>query len=144
MRTLFLVNNIYEAGQALDNFDEKFDKIFALNLEVELYLQSKISSYHNPLYEYLDLTGPSSNYAFLLPNFEVAYDFAKQENLNGIRDRLGYYFSEFDRSYLFANRVVGKLRPKKIVLGDLKDYPGSSVINGSLKIHAFYVISKTS
>lgn len=142
MRTLFLTNSLDEARQALDTYDSKQDTIIALSLEAEFYLKSKIESYRNPQYKFLDLTGPVNNYNFLLPNFKAAYDFAKREGLDGVRDRLGYFFSEFDRSMRFASKVIGDLKPKKIVLGNLKDYPGSSVINGSLKTHAFYVISK--
>ena len=112
MRTLFLVKNIQEAQKALVNFDKKLDKIIAFNLEVEFYLKSKITSYNNPLYKFLDVKGITCNYNFLLPNFEVAYKFAKDENLVGLRDRLGYFFSEFDRSYLFATRVIDKLKLK--------------------------------
>ena len=140
MRTLFLVKNIQEAQKALVNFDKKLDKIIAFNLEVEFYLKSKITSYNNPLYKFLDVKGITCNYNFLLPNFEVAYKFAKDENLVGLRDRLGYFFSEFDRSYLFATRVIDKLKPKEVFMGTLIDFPGSSVINGSLKIHAFDVV----
>lgn len=142
MRTLFLVNDIEEARQSLKVFDDRRDVIMSLSLEAEFYLQSEISTYKNLLYEYLDISGPTCSYNFLIPHFKAAYDFARGLTLDGIRDRLGYFFSDFDRSLGFAEKVINDLMPDRIVSGSLKKYPGSSIINGSLKIHAFDVISR--
>lgn len=141
-RRLFLVNTLDEVKQTLQTFNDKFDKVIALSLAAEFYLISQLPKWQNPLYDFLETSGSTCNYNFLLPHFKVAYDFAKDENLVPIRDRLGYYFSELDRSLRFAKKVVDKLAPEKIMLGSLQEYPGASVINGSLKNHAFYIVAQ--
>lgn len=139
-KTLAIVGSLQEAKRALEIAGG--DAVFvATSLEAELYLEKIIAGYRNPLYDFLLKDGyTSKNYTF--DNFKIAYDFCSSQYLGYFKDRLGYFLAELERSLDLAREAIHKFKPKFLIIGALKNYPGSSVVDGTLKTNAFFLLAK--
>ena len=143
-KTLIVVSNEFEAKQVVEIARGKRNiEIIALSLDAEFYLDQTFSSWQNPLYDLIDKKSSISVYKYLYPNFKISYDFAGDSYYQYIRDRFAYFLTEIDRSIDFASKTIDKFKPKLIITGELIDYQGASIINGSLKKNAFCLIAKS-
>ncbi|GEM_PF-5815420 len=141
--TLAIVSNEEEAKSVLKiNVNGENVVFIATTLEAELYLASIIGGYKNPLYEIIDKLRPNIAQDYTFYNFRIADNFCQDEPLTYIRDRLGYFLAELDRSIHFATEAIKKFRPNLLIIGEIKDFPGLSVVNGTLKNDAFLLLAK--
>lgn len=158
---LITVSNVEQSQLALKIFKDSSAVILALNLKTEYYLKSIIKHYTNPIYSLINKSSSLTQYKYFFENFEIAYNWYKDiptehksdKSLNKnslserefyryIRDRLGYFLIEFERSLIFAKRAVAKFNPE-IIYGGVENYKGSSVIQGTLKPTAFLVLARS-
>lgn len=158
---LIIVSNIKQAQLALKIYKDSPAVIFALNLKTEYYLKSIINHYTNPIYSLINKSSSLTQYKYLFENFEIAYNWYKNLPINHksdkslnknvlrerdfyryIRDRLGYFLIEFERSLIFAKKAIAKYNPE-IIYGCVENYKGSSVIQGTLKPTAFLVLARS-
>jgi len=120
---------------------EKNFTIIALSISAESYISQKFPSWQNPLY---DLVGrekyKSPRYTF--ENFKDSYNFCDDTYFKYARDRLGYFLAELERSLDLAREAIHKFKPQFLIIGALKNYPGSSVVDGTLKTNAFFLVAK--
>lgn len=139
MRNLIIVSDLFEAEQAVEIKKRNGESaVLALTLEAEFYLQSVLSDWQNPLYDFIDdKIDYSKKYVF--PDFKIAHTWADGSSWEFIADRFGYFLSEFDKSYDFAKRAIAVVKPQKIMVGQFFDFPGASVLYGTLKTDAFYL-----
>ena len=141
-KTLAVVYDKFEAEQALDILKGNDDfEIIALTLDAEFYVADKLASFKNPLYNLIEKSY-QKNSDYIFDNFKISYRWANNTEYQYIRDRLGYYLAEFDRSFDFATRAINLYKPKKLIIGSQRDFVGSSVIFGTLKTNAFYLLAK--
>ena len=140
--TLAIVSDRHEAEQALKILkDEKDYLIIALWPDAELYISKRLIHWKNPLYKLVGNDGYRSS-RYLFRNFKIARKWAAKTAYQYIQDRLGYFLTEFDRSFDFAVKIIGAYKPKKLIIGEPKDFIGSSVIFGTLKTNAFFLIAQ--
>lgn len=140
VKQLAIVSNAFEAKQAL-GLDKENTIIIALNLEAQYYLEKKLDNFDNPAYKFLE-KGSNKTYKYLDSRFDFSYKWAGNSYLIYTRDRLGYFLSELDRSYNFSKRLIDYYNPQFIYIGEVKEFPGASVINGSLKTTAMQSLAQ--
>lgn len=158
---LITVSSIEQAQSALKIYRDTSAVILALNLKTEYYLKSILRHYTNPIYSLINKSSSLNQYKYISENFEIAYNWYKDpstkhkgekfpknnvlsegEFYRYIRDRLGYFLIEFERSLIFARRALERFNPE-IIYGRVENYKGSSVIQGTLKPTAFFVLAKS-
>jgi len=139
--TLVVAGNEDEVRKALSTA-EKSSIFIATTLEAELLLEKSLENYKNPLYSLIDIIKKKEKKDYVFDNFKISYDFCSAQNLQYIRDRLGYFLAELDRSLDLSYIAINKFNPKKIIVGEIKNYPGASVVDGTLKTNAFLIAAK--
>lgn len=141
-RLLIIVQNTFEAQRILPYYFTSDDAIIlAISLAAEFYLKQKLTNWENPLYGFLDKNGLKST-KYIFPSFEKVYRWTSNTNYQYIRDRFSYFLAELERSVDFAQKVIKKYKPQKIIIGTLGDFAGSTVMVNNLKPHAFYLLAK--
>ena len=142
MTIMAVVCDKVEAQRALKLLAaEKNFIIVALSISAEFYISQKFPSWQNPLYDLVSKERyKSSRYTF--ENFKESYNFCDETNYKYVRDRLGYFLAELERSLDLANEAIHKFKPKFLIIGAVKNYPGSSVVDGTLKTNAFFLLAK--
>lgn len=142
MTLLAVVFTKIEAKKALAILKrEKNFTIIACSLDAEFYLKQTLDNWQNPLYDFvLRRRFRSKDYVF--GNFNLASDFCSRKYLRHFKIRLGYFLSELERSLDLANAMLQKYRPTLLLIGNIKNYPGSSVVDGTLKTNAFWLLAK--
>lgn len=139
MRNLIIVSDLFEAKQALEiKKREKESVVIALTLEAELHLEKTLVDWQNPLYDLVDAKIDYSH-KYVFPDFKIVHKWADGSPWEFIADRFGYFLAEFDKSYDFAKRAIARFKPQKIIIGKFFDFPGASVLFGTLKTNAFYL-----
>lgn len=138
---LAIVSSEEEAKKALEITSGKCIFI-STNLAIEFYLEKYIEKYKNPLYNLILKSRSLKFKEYIFSNFDIAYDFCNDKYLQYFRDRLGYFLAELERSLDLANEAIQKFKPKFLIIGALKNYPGSSVVDGTLKTNAFFLLAK--
>lgn len=141
-QVLAIVSNKIEAKKALEILNkEKNFTIIASSLEAEFCIKQKLDNWQNPLYEFvLKPKFKSKDYTFR--NFNLASDFCNDKYLRHFKIRLGYFLAELERSLDLANAMLQKYKPSLLLIGNIKNYPGSSVVDGTLKTNAFWLLAK--
>ncbi|MDO8487483.1 MAG: hypothetical protein Q7S45_04265 [Candidatus Curtissbacteria bacterium] len=157
MGTLIIVSTEEEARTALslvgnNRFPRSFgrgslifaqNKIYlAISLEAEFYLEKNIPGWKNPLYKFISKDGYSGGAKYFIDNFKIVYSELGNEYYKYVRDRIGFFLQDFERSYDFGEKVINYFKPKKIITFGLEDYPGYSINNGTLIPHAFFLLSR--
>src|SRR3989344_3286764 len=146
-RTLIIVSDKFEAEQVINYYIKGNSEIIATSLAAEFYLKENLENWENPLYKLIENDSLKTTKKYLFPNFKLANIWcsgdAENNYLQYIKLRFGYFLAELDRSLAFAQKAIKKFKPNLIMAGQLKDYPGSSILNGSLETNAFYLIAKS-
>ena len=157
---LVLASNRKHVQQAIKISLTSHAVIMALNLDTEYYLRSRVENYDNSIYDFLDNSSTLSQFQYIRDNFDTSYNWYKdptnhqseQQGDNAfkendfyryIRDRFGYFLVEFERSLNFAQNVIVKLKPKRIYIPQPHNYKGSSVMSGTLKPAALFILAKS-
>src|SRR3989338_3027344 len=141
-RFLVCVSDRNEAKRALEILNgQKDSKIIAISQEAEFFLKEKLVNWQNPLYDFvLNPRFRSKDYVFT--NFSLASDFCSDKYLQHFKIRLGYFLAELERSLDLTNAILQKYKPKLLLIGEVKNYPGSSVVDGTLKTNALWLLAK--
>lgn len=140
-QSLAIVSNKIEAKRVLEILSgEKDSIVIAISLEAEFYLKQKLDNWQNPLYD-LVLTPRFRSKDYVFSNFSLASDFCNDKYLQHFKIRLGYFLSELERSLDLANAMLQKYKPKLLLIGNVKNYPGSSVVDGTLKTNAMWLLA---
>ena len=141
-RFLVCVSDRNEAKRALEILNgQKDSKIIAISQEAEFFLKEKLVNWQNPLYDFvLNPRFRSKDYVFT--NFSLASDFCSDKYLQHFKIRLGYFLAELERSLDLTNAMLQKYKPKLLLIGEVKNYPGSSVVDGTLKTNALWLLAK--
>lgn len=136
-----IVSTEEEAKNALSLvYDNKI--YLAISLEAEFYLKKNIPEWENPWYKFISKDGYSGGAKYFIKNFKIVYRELSNGYYKYIRDRIGFFLQDFERSYDFGEKVINYFKPKKIIIFELEDYPGYTIINGTLIPHAFFLLSK--
>lgn len=136
--TLAVVGSEAEAKEVLKLTG--LDSVFiATNLEAELFLKKTLPDYINPLYDLISKTNEKHDKDYVFENFKIAYDFCNAPPLRYVRDRLGYFLAELERSADLVDVALKEYAPTKLLIGEIKEFPGTSVVDGTLKTNAFMI-----
>lgn len=142
LSVMAVISDEFEAQRALKLLEAKKNFIIiALSVSAESYISQRFPSWQNPLYDLVCREKyKSSKYTF--ENFKDSYDFCNDTSYKYIRDRLGYFLAELERSLDLAREAIHKFKPTFLIIGALKNFPGSSVVDGTLKTNAFFLLAK--
>lgn len=114
----------------------------ATNLEAEFCLEKEIPGYKNPIYDLIKKNESEASKNYIFDNFEIAFKFCGDNVLRYFRVRLGYFLAELERSLDLAEKAISEFQPKYLIIGSVKNFPGSSVTDGTLKTNAFMLLAK--
>lgn len=139
--TLSIVGNKEEAKMVLGLVKDSHT-IISTNLATELYLKKYIKNYKNPLYDLILNSKYLRLKEYIFSNFDIVYDFCNDKYLQYFRDRLGYFLAELERSLDLADEAIKKIKPNNIIIGEIRNFSGSSVVDGTLKTNAFFLTAQ--